>query len=239
MEHVLRVLAHGEQPVVRHEHGRPVADALGDLVGQLVGAGRLVVGDLDVAADEHHELFDHGRDRLTCQREHRGVPGVAVHRGVDVVVQPQRREVQRLLGRGAALTLEHVAVEVGDDEVVERHLRVVDRRRREDGIAVGEARAEVPGRPLDQVGAQHLLGDPQDGFLRLLRGQLGLRAHERTSGFTRLSGLPPPRSCSSPSAMSLEWFASVSYVAPPICGVSTTFGIDWSGWSAGRCSPSK
>ncbi len=25
------------------------------------------------------------------------------------------------------------------------------------------------------------------------------------------------------SAISFEWFASVSYVAPPMCGVSTTF----------------
>src|ERR687898_817888 len=239
VQHVLRVLPDREQPMVRHEDGGPVGDALRDLVGELVGPRRLVVGDLDVAADVHDELLDHGRYRPAREGEHRGVLGVAVHGGVDVVVQAQRREVERLLGRRAALALEHVAVEIGDDEVVERHLRVVERRRRENGVAVGKARAEVPGRALDQVGVQHLLGDPQDGFFRLLRGQLGLAHWESTSGFTRLSGLPPSRSCSRPSAMSVEWFASVSYVAPPMCGVSTTFAIPTSGWSVGRCSPSK
>jgi hypothetical protein len=105
---------------------RPVADALGDFVGELVGAGRLVVGDFDITADEHVELLDHRRDRAPCEREHRGELGVAVHRRIDVVMEAQGRQVQRLLRGGAARALEHVAIEVGDDEVVERHLEIVE-----------------------------------------------------------------------------------------------------------------
>ena len=60
-------------------------------------------------------------------------------------------EVQRLLGGRAALALEHVAVEVADHEVVERHLQVVERRRREHHVAVGQAGAEVAGGALHEV----------------------------------------------------------------------------------------
>ena len=57
-------LPDGEQAVVRHEHRGAVADPLRHLVGELLGAGELVVGDRHVAADERLDLFDHARDRL-------------------------------------------------------------------------------------------------------------------------------------------------------------------------------
>src|SRR3954469_16856620 len=136
------------------------------------------------------------------------------------------------------MTVEDVAVEVAHDEVVEPHLEVVEAARREHRIAVGQTRGEVARGSLHESAAQHLLRGPEHLLLGFLRGERG-RGHDRTSGFTRLDGRPPARSEAMPSAMSVEWLVSVSYVAPPMCGVSTTLSIEHRGWSGGRCSPTK
>ena len=195
--------------MVRHQHRGAVADPLGHLVGEFLGAGELVVRDGHVAADEHVDLFDHARDRLVRDREHRAELGVAVDDRVDVVVRLQAREVQRLLGGRAALTFEHVAVEVGDDEIVEGHRLVGERRRREHDVAVGEPGREVARGAVHEVRAQALLRDPEQLGLDLLGRSLQV-GHRSTSGFTQWTGLSPRRMRATSSAISFEWFASVS-----------------------------
>ena len=61
----------------------------------------------------------------------------------------------------------------------------------------------------------------------------------RTSGLTILSGTSPARRRSRSSATIWAPRASVSVVAPPMCGVSTTLSMDKSGCPAGSTSPLK
>ncbi len=129
---------------------------------------------------------------------------------MDVVVRLEAREVQHLLGRGLTFPFEHVGVEVADDEIVERHRLVGERRRREHDVAVGEPRREVAGGPVHEVRAQTLLRDPQELGLDLLGRSLDSSHYESTSGFTQLTGASPARRRATSSAMSFEWFASVS-----------------------------
>jgi hypothetical protein len=194
--------------VVRHQHRRPVADPLAHLIGELLTAREFVVGDGHVAADEHLDLFDRARDRLARECEHRAVLRVTVDHRVDVVVRLQAREVQHLLGRRPRGAFDDVAVEVDDHELVERHRLVGQRGRREHDIAVGESRGEVARGAVHEVGAQALLRDPEQLGLDLVRRPLEF-AHN-TSGFTQLTGFSPFKIRATSSAMSLEWFASVS-----------------------------
>src|SRR5439155_21120116 len=103
---------------------------------------------------------------------------------------------------------------------------VVDRRRGDADRAVGHPRRDVAGRPFDQPLPEHVLGHSENVFL-----------HFSTSGLTMCKGRSPSNRRQMSSAIRREWLASVSKVAPPMWGVSTTFDIDVSGWSGSRCSP--
>src|SRR5207237_2221948 len=145
-------------------------------------------------------------------------------RRADVSMEPHRREVEVLLRRRAAVARDDVAVEIAHDQVVVGHRVVVERRRREHEVAVGEARREVPGRAGDEAAVEHLARDGQELVAHRPRVVLVARrgAHDTTSGFTRLSGLPPANNSTRPSTIMRLWLTSVSYVAPPMCGARTT-----------------
>src|SRR5271156_874397 len=93
----------------------------------------------DVATAIDGELVDARRNRRVRDGEDGRVHGVTMDDATDVVERLVTRQVQLHLRRRVppVFGLQHAAVGVDQHEVVERHLGVVDRRRRDDDVAVG------------------------------------------------------------------------------------------------------
>ena len=175
-----------------------VADAAGDLVGELDRCRWSRTSATGTSPpDVHHELLDHRGDRLAGQREHRAVLGVAVHGRVDLGIAAQRARgaaSSRWSGSRWPSTTSPSRSHTTRSSSV--HLQVVERRRREHHVAVGQARGDVAGGALHQSRREHLLRDRRAVAPSPRRGRRGLRHSLSTSGFTRLSGLPPSSSVS-------------------------------------------
>ena len=136
---------------------------LRDLVGELVGAGGLVVRRPATSPPTNTS-----NSSITAGIGWRVSANIVQNLawqwivGVDVVgCRCRHARCSAFSVVGPRVPFEHVAVEVADDEVVERHRLVVERRRREHDVAVGEPRREVAGGALHEVRAQHLLRDPE------------------------------------------------------------------------------
>src|SRR6185312_7255991 len=185
------------------------------------------------------------RNRLVRNGEHRGPHGMAVNDAADVVERAVAGQMQLHLrgGRAAVLGVHHSAVGVDQHQVVECHVGVVHRRRRDDEVAVLPASRDVACCALDQTAPQHVLGCGQHRVLRAVHVPHVLSRSSRprpsTSGLTIWAGAAPARSTSRSSATICACRASVFHVAPPIWGVRTTLGSATSGWSAGSHSPTK
>ncbi len=165
MQGVARIPADGEHPVVGHQGDGAVTDVGGDLLGQLVAAGRLVGGDGHVAADVDHELLDDGGDGLAHQGEHGGVGGVAVQDAPDLVVAAVAGQVEGLLAGGAPLAVDDLAVEVDHHQVLDRHGLVGHRGRGHHDVAVGHPPRDVARRARHEAAGDHVLGGLQHGFV--------------------------------------------------------------------------
>lgn len=237
MQNLVGPRSHRHQAVVGDQGGGAALER-GDRVGTHVGGpGRGVIGAPDVPAAIHRELVDARRDRLVGDGEHGRPHRMTVNDAADVIERGKAGQVQlHLRGRRPAVgRLQHRAARIDQHEVVELHVAVVDGRRGDDDVAVGAARRDVACGALHQAAAQHVLGRVQHRGLRVLDEFHG----PSTSGLTRWAGASPFSSASRSSATICACRASVFQVAPPMCGVSTTFAIPTSGWSAGSHSPAK
>jgi hypothetical protein len=112
-----------------------------------------VFGAANLAAAVNRELVDRCRNGLAGDGEHGRPHRMAVNHAADVVERVIAGQVQLHLTRRRTTVLgsHDGAIRVDQHEIVKRHVRVVDRRRCDDEVAVLAAGRDVARGSLDQA----------------------------------------------------------------------------------------
>ena len=122
---------HADESVVPDERGVPLAQRGDDRVAELLRCRERVLGHLDAVPQHDDHLVDEGRKRLARDCKRARVHRMRVHHGAHIRPGAVDRHVHEHLGRRQTVALNGVALEVGDDHLVEAHRLVVLARRRD------------------------------------------------------------------------------------------------------------
>jgi hypothetical protein len=150
-------MSNDDQSMIREQDRGPIMDEIGGCLSERHRSRRMIGGDEHVSADVELELLEDAGDRLVRDGEHRGVDGVGMDDGADLGMLAKAGEVKVDLGGGRAMPGNDFAGELGDDEVIELHLGVAQRGRREHHASVGCPRRDIASGARRESASVHLL----------------------------------------------------------------------------------